>query len=94
MEQPSRIELYGTEYCGYCTAARLLLKKKGLNFKDIPISADESARQEMLRRAGATSVPQIFINDQLIGGFDKLHALDQSGELDRLLLAGDADKQK
>lgn len=94
MGQPAKIELYGTKYCGYCGAARMLLKKRGLNFNDIPISADASGRQEMHRRTGKTSVPQIFINDELIGGFDDLYALDQSGELDRILLAGDAGKQK
>lgn len=94
MEQTAKIELYGTGYCGYCTAARLLLKKKGLSFKDISISADAAARAEMQQRADATSVPQIFINDRPIGGFDDLYALDQSGELDRLLLAGSTGKQK
>ncbi len=94
MESQVKIELYGTEYCGYCTAARLLLKKKGLNFKDIPVSANDTAHAEMRRRAGGTSVPQILINDRPIGGFDDLYTLEQSGELDRLLGAGVAGNQK
>lgn len=80
-----KIEIYGTEYCGYCSAARMLLKKKGLDYEDILISKDAAARERMLERSGRQSVPQIFINDQPIGGFDELYALEQSGDLDQLL---------
>ena len=79
MSSKPKIEIYGTEYCGYCTAARMLLKKKGLDYEDILISKDEGALAAMRERTGRQSVPQIFINDQAIGGFDELYALEQSG---------------
>ena len=85
MADKPKIEIYGTETCGYCTAARMLLKKKGLDYEDILISKNENALRLMLERSGRQSVPQIFINDQPIGGFDELYALDQSGDLDQLL---------
>lgn len=85
MGDKPKIEIYGTEYCGYCTAARMLLKKKGLDYEDILISKDAAALEHMLERCGHQSVPQIFINDQPIGGFDELYTLEQSGDLDQLL---------
>jgi glutaredoxin 3 len=83
-EQP-KIEVYGTEHCGYCTAARLLLKKKGLHFEDILVSTSAEALAEMQERSGGATVPQVFINGQAIGGFDELYELEQSGDLDKLL---------
>lgn len=85
MGDKPKIEIYGSEYCGYCTAARMLFKKKGLSFDDILVSGDSEAREKMHRLSGKQSVPQIFINDQPIGGFDELFALEQSGDLDHLL---------
>jgi len=63
----------------------MLLTKKRLSFDDIKISGDDKLSEEMLRLSGSRSVPQIFINDQLIGGFAELNALDKGGDLDRLL---------
>lgn len=63
----------------------MLLKRKGLAYEDIIVSRDREAREAMERRSGRQSVPQIFVDGQPIGGFDELHALEQSGELDRLL---------
>jgi glutaredoxin 3 len=63
----------------------MLLTKKRLSFDDIKISGDGELSEEMLRLSGSRSVPQIFVNDQLIGGFDELSALDKSGDLDRLV---------
>ena len=85
MPDKPKIEIYGSEYCGYCTAARLLLSKKGIEYDDILISKDEKALATMMERGLGRSVPQIFINDQPIGGFDELYALEQSGDLDQLL---------
>ena len=79
------ITIYGSETCSYCTAARMLLKKKGLTYDDILVSRDADKREEMIARSGNRSVPQIFIGDQSIGGFDELYALERNGELDRLL---------
>ena len=80
-----RIIIYGTEFCSYCAAARMLLKKKGLDYQDILVSQDDDKRQEMERLSGRQTVPQIFINDESIGGFDELYSLDQDGRLDELL---------
>ena len=79
------IRIYGTEFCSYCTAARMLLKKKGLDYEDVLVSRDDDLRQEMEQRSGRQTVPQIFIDDQHVGGFDDLHALDQDGRLDDML---------
>lgn len=85
MNTTPNIIIYGSETCSYCTAARMLLKKKGLTYDDVVISADPDKREEMFARSGSQSVPQIFIGEQTIGGFDELYTLEQNGELDRLL---------
>ena len=79
------VTIYGTEFCSYCTAARMLLKKKGVDYTDIVISRDDDARQEMERLSGRRTVPQIFIGGRSIGGFEELYTLERSGELDSLL---------
>ena len=84
-DQQPHIRIYGTEFCSYCTAARMLLKKKGLDYEDVLISRDDALRAEMEQRSGRQTVPQIFINDQHVGGFDDLHSLDQDGRLDAML---------
>jgi len=85
MNTSSHIIIYGSDTCAYCTAARMLLKKKGLAYEDVLVSNDPKKRQEMIARSGNSSVPQIFIGEQAIGGFDELYALEKNGELDRLL---------
>lgn len=85
MSDQPRIVIYGNETCAHCAAARMLLTKKRLSFDDIKISGDDKLSEEMLRLSRSRSVPQIFINDQLIGGFDELCTLDKGGDLDRLL---------
>ena len=85
MNATPNITIYGSETCPYCTAARMLLKKRGLPYDDILVSRDAGKREEMIARSGNQSVPQIFIGDQSIGGFDELYALERNGELDRLL---------
>jgi len=77
--------MYGNAFCPYCGAARMLLKKKSIEFEDIPVSGDASLLEEMLERSGRRSVPQIFIGEHHVGGFEELDALDRSGELDKLL---------
>jgi glutaredoxin 3 len=80
------IELYTTPFCPYCARARSLLARKGVPFKEIDIIEEPSRRIEMVRRAGGrTSVPQIFIGGEHIGGSDELVALDRNGELDAKL---------
>lgn len=85
MSATPKIELYGTEYCSFCSAARMLLKKKGVDWEEIPVGGDPAARRDMEARSGRRTVPQIFIDGQPIGGFDELWELEQNGELDRML---------
>jgi glutaredoxin 3 len=84
MTQPS-IVMYMTGWCPYCQRAGALLTQKKLAFNQINVDDDAKSRQEMTRRSGRRSVPQIFIGEKHIGGCDDLFALDGSGELDRLL---------
>jgi len=81
--QPS-IVMYATQTCPYCAAARMLLTKKGLDYEEIPVAGDEEKREEMERLSGRRTVPQIFIDEQPIGGFDELSALDKDGRLDEM----------
>jgi glutaredoxin 3 len=79
----AEIELYTTMFCPYCSRARALLQRKGVAFIDIDIIEEPERRDEMIRRAnGRTTVPQIFINGEHIGGCDELVALDRAGGLD------------
>jgi glutaredoxin 3 len=80
------VTIYLTDWCPYCARARSLLDKKGAHAREIDIEAEPGARAEMLSRsAGRTSVPQIFIGAEHVGGCDELYALDASGRLDKLL---------
>ena len=82
----AEVELYTTPFCPYCTRARALLDRKGIVFTDIDITEEPGRRTEMIRRAGGrTSVPQIFIDGEHIGGSDELVSLDRAGELDAKL---------
>ncbi len=81
------VTLYGNTSCPYCGAARMLLTKKGAEFEDVLINNDSEKHAEMRARSGRTSVPQIFIGDTHVGGFDELYELDKNGELDKLLAA-------
>lgn len=77
--------MYSTSTCAYCGAARMLLTGKGVRFDDINVGVDAQKRAEMEALSGRRSVPQIFIDERHVGGFDELRALDKSGELDTLL---------
>ena len=79
------IEIYTKEYCPYCVRAKNLLDHKGVKYIEIRIDLEPNRRDEMIQRSGRKTVPQIFINNQSIGGFDDLWALDQAGKLDPLL---------
>jgi glutaredoxin 3 len=82
----AKVELYTTQWCGYCARARALLGRKGVEFTDIDVDTDSAKRAEMVQRSGGgMTVPQIFIDGEHIGGSDALVALDQRGELDRKL---------
>lgn len=80
------VEIYTKRYCPYCHWAKELLTRKGVDFREIDVSADRHRRQEMIQRAnGGTTVPQIFIGTTHVGGCDELYALDDAGKLDPLL---------
>ena len=82
----ANIEIYTWSSCPFCIRAKALLKKKGLDFTEYCIDGDAQARERMAQRAnGRRSLPQIFIDDQHIGGCDDLYALEFSGQLDSLL---------
>jgi glutaredoxin 3 len=84
----AKIEVYTTHYCPFCTRAKLLLKQKGLAFEEIDVTDDDELRQKMVERAGGRrTVPEIFINGRIIGGYDELRALEIRGQLDALLAA-------
>jgi glutaredoxin 3 len=84
MSQPD-VVIYLTGWCPYCQRARDLLSKKGVQFREIDVDDDPRLREEMIARSGRRTVPQIFIGEQHVGGCDDLLALDERGELDRLL---------
>lgn len=79
----AKVEMYTTMWCPYCARARALLEHKGVAFTEIDLMEEPRRRDEMIRRAGGrTSVPQIFIDGEHIGGSDDLLALDRAGKLD------------
>lgn len=81
----SSIVMYATASCPYCVAARRLLKSKGVHWTEVAVDMRTDKRAEMMQRSGRHTVPQIFIGDRHIGGFDDLNLLDRRGELDPLL---------
>jgi len=82
----AKVEIYTWRTCPYCVAAKTLLRCKGVAYTEHRIDGDEQARRAMIRRAeGRRTVPQIFINDRPIGGFDRLAALQFKGRLSELL---------
>jgi glutaredoxin 3 len=80
-----KIEIYTTPFCGYCARAKGLLDSKGAAYEEMDVMMDEKKRGEMRERSKRSTVPQIFINGQHIGGSDELAALEQAGKLDPLL---------
>ena len=79
------VEIYSTEFCPYCTRARMLLEKKGVTYTEFRVDQDIRLRREMEHRSQRTSVPQIFIGDKHIGGFDDLAELEYVEALDIIL---------
>lgn len=81
-----KIEIYTAMLCPFCARAKSLLNSKGVQFEEIDVTMDPKGRQEMTKKAdGATSVPQIFVNDIHIGDCDYIHRLDAAGKLDQIL---------
>ena len=85
----AQVEMYATGWCPYCARARALLQQKRVDYTEIDLDEQPGRRTEMLRRAGGrTSVPQIFIDGEHIGGCDEMVALDRKGLLDAKLGIG------
>ncbi len=78
----AKVIMYATRFCPYCMRARRLLKNKGVEFEEIRVSSGNELWQEMEELSGRNTVPQIFINDEPVGGYDDIAALNQIGELD------------
>ena len=79
------VKLYGTRFCPYCLRARMLLKKKQVEFEDLPVGGSGIPWAELEQMTGRDTVPQIFIGATHVGGYDDLAALDRAGDLDKLL---------
>ena len=78
-----KIVMYSTDWCPYCVRAKMLLNKKGYAFDEINVQGDSEKRAWLVKVTGRRTVPQIFIGDESVGGFDEINALDRKGELDR-----------
>jgi len=81
----AKVIVYTSANCPYCVWAKQLLDNKKVSYNEIRIDLDDEKRELMVRKSGRRTVPQIFINDQAIGGFDDLSALEKAGTLDNLL---------
>ena len=82
----TEITIYTRKFCGYCSAAKSLLDKKGASYNEIDATWDPSLREEMTRKSnGGKTFPQIFIGETHVGGCDDLHALDRDGKLEPML---------
>ena len=79
------IRVYTTTLCSYCVRAKMLLRQRGLAFEEIAVDGDDAQRAWLVEVTGRRTVPQIFIGDESIGGFDELRALDRDGKLDAKL---------
>ena len=84
----AKVQVYTTSYCPYCFRAKALLQHKGVVFEEIDVTDDQVLRAKMVKLAGGRpTVPEIFINGKIIGGYDELRALEDEGKLDELLAA-------
>ena len=81
----AKINIYSTLFCPYCTRAKMLLEQKGMEYNEIRVDIETERRKEMMELSGRTSVPQIFIDDNHIGGCDDLYHLEAQGELNAKL---------
>ncbi len=80
-----KVEIYTADYCPYCHQAKQLLDRKGIVYEEIRVDLNPDKRAEMMERTGRRTIPEILIDDKLIGGFDDLWACEQSGQLDKIL---------
>jgi len=80
-----KVVIYTKDICAYCTAAKALMKKKGVAYEEIDVTEDDAKRDWLVRTTGQRTVPQIFIDEKPYGGYTDVAALDRKGELDALL---------
>jgi glutaredoxin 3 len=85
MAAPVPVTVYSTQFCPYCVRAKQLLDAKGAEYEEIRVDQNPELRQVMMQKSGRRTVPQIWIGDTHVGGFDDLWRLDQTGKLDPLL---------
>ena len=78
---PKEVRVYTTGYCPYCRLAKQLLTERGISFEEIDVGEDAAARQWLVEASGRRTVPQIFIGEQAIGGYEELRSLAESGTL-------------
>ena len=83
----ARVTMYTTGVCPFCLMAERLLKSKGVDIEKVRVDLDPPRRQEMMERTGRRTVPQIYVGEKHVGGYDDLAALDRAGRLDALLAA-------
>jgi glutaredoxin 3 len=83
----AHVTIYTRPFCGYCSRAISLLNEKRAEYTEIEAGFDPALRQEMMRRSGRNTFPQIFVGDTHIGGCDEMVALERDGKLDALLAA-------
>lgn len=82
----AQVTVYSTNACPYCVRAKQLLERKGIEYKEVNLSKEPAeVRMELMQKTNHRTVPQIFIKEQFIGGFDQLYALEREGKLDELL---------
>lgn len=79
------VKVYSTSYCPFCMKAKQLLKSKNIPFQEIDLTNDSATREKLSKETGWQTVPMIFIDGKLIGGFDDLNSLNQKGQLEALL---------
>ena len=81
----AKVVIYSKTYCPFCVRAKSLFDGKGVNYEEIMVDSDPQLFDELKKKSGMLTVPQIFIDDKLIGGYTELAALDEKGELDPLI---------
>ncbi|RKZ89242.1 MAG: glutaredoxin 3 [Gammaproteobacteria bacterium] len=81
----AKVEVYSSAHCPFCVMAKRLLDRKGVSYEEIRVDLDPDKRQEMMKKSRQRTVPQIFINNEAIGGYTDLVAIDNSQRLDSLL---------
>jgi glutaredoxin 3 len=89
-----KVDVYTTRVCPFCVHAKALLERKGVEYQELNIEEDRGLMREMLERSKRRTVPQIFIGDYHVGGYDDMAELDAAGELDRLLGLPEVDEDR